>query len=311
MQSVVLQNPIRAQRRRGRLHMPQGGQMTNVCITNDLRDIRSCTIKGEHQSNCDGFAYKWNADRERDEYTGRPCKGCLPVEARHGHLCIDCFTRWQTADAGYEAFTRALLGVDRAVQRDNGGVASSTLGYVPLSGIALTFDELESFHRKAGPTSESGAENAVRFTRAFESAVKTHPIEESSHHIARVRCPRCNRVGLIWNPTSTSRTDVEVVCSKPECTATFNQDGLEATSLRQTHNATGAVIIVNGQPLNEIIEEAAPFEPTRPEHESFDPMMLHTVKELRDMAAALHLGIPKNRSKQEFADRIRNARAAS
>jgi hypothetical protein len=248
----------------------------------------------------------WNAVRERDEQTGRFCKGCLPVDARQGHLCIDCYTRWEAADAGYEAFTRALLGVDRAVQRDNGGVASFTLGYVPLSGIALTFDELESFHRGTTVGSEKGAENAVRFTRAFESAVKQHPVEESARRISRLRCPRCNRLGLVWDPALVAqRGEVQVACSNPDCSAILDQNGVEVLTVRQEQKVTGAVIIVNGQPLSETIEEAEPFTPKRPEHGELDPLMILTVTELRDMAK--DLDIPKNRSKRQLADAIRAA----
>jgi hypothetical protein len=279
--------------------------MTLVCVTNDMTEIRSCTVKGEHQSNCDGFAYRWNADRERDEYTGRECRGCLPREARHGHLCLDCFMRWESAEAGYPSLSRALLGVDRAVQRDNGGVASSTLGYVPLSGIALMFDELESYHRGATPNTLPGARNAVLFARAYEAAVKSYPIEERAHRIERTRCPRCNHLNLVWNPTRSEGGEVIVKCSNPECSGEFNQSQLEVETMRQVHKVE-TPLLEGGQPVHLIPEDAEPYQPSRPEHELFDRLMLHTVAELREMAR--DLDIPKNRSKRELADAIRASR---
>ena len=62
-----------------------------VCITNDMHDIRSCTVKDQHAANCDGWSYRWNETHQRLEATGRECHGCLPRNARHGLLCLSCW----------------------------------------------------------------------------------------------------------------------------------------------------------------------------------------------------------------------------
>lgn len=279
--------------------------MSIVCVTNDMPDARSCTVRGEHHSNCDGFDYRWNADRERYEYSGRECRGCLPVEARNGHLCDRCDTQWQEASNGYGKLVKALTGVSRAVQRDNGGVASSTLGYVPLSGIEMMFDELESYRKGATPNNLPGAMQAIRFSRAYRSAVRSHPIEEKAHRIDSTRCPHCNQLRLVWNPTEREGGAVSVKCSNPECTELLDQAMFEVETMRQLHNVT-APVLEGGQPVNIIPEHAEPYAPEREEHQGFDPMMLHTVRELRDIAR--DLDIPTSGTKRALIDSIAEAR---
>lgn len=64
--------------------------MTGWCITNDVPDLRSCTIKGVHRSWCDGYARRW--DRERGRVVidvEHECPGCEPRPAEAGRLCYD------------------------------------------------------------------------------------------------------------------------------------------------------------------------------------------------------------------------------
>lgn len=87
--------------------------MTAVCITNSVPHLRSCTIPGEHLSNCDGWARRYipvegydkaskrttrstltvilapnpKGATERDR-EGTPCRGCMPRPAHDGsRLC--------------------------------------------------------------------------------------------------------------------------------------------------------------------------------------------------------------------------------
>ena len=70
------------------------------CVTNDVNDLRSCTIRGMHAGNCDGYARRWDVGTQMRVLISVPtfvddgviyeyaeCRGCLPREAEHGRLC--------------------------------------------------------------------------------------------------------------------------------------------------------------------------------------------------------------------------------
>jgi len=65
------------------------------CITNSTTDLRSCTIRGEHLSNCDGNEYRWDDINRNLAPTGRECHGCFPRPAQHGWLCATCFEQFE------------------------------------------------------------------------------------------------------------------------------------------------------------------------------------------------------------------------
>lgn len=204
------------------------------CITNDMPDVRSCTIRDVHQIICDGNQYRWNSKTERFETTGRQCKGCLPRESRHGLLCWGCWENVETAIDGYQKLTRMLAGVDRAVQRDNGGVRGQSLGYVPIASVPLMLDELESYvkgrpsNADVWVSTSAGAMNAVRFGRAFAAAMRSHPTEETAHRIRRTRCTKCRQLTLVWHPAPAFRSNVTVKCSNPDCGLEMDQTSFEA-----------------------------------------------------------------------------------
>jgi hypothetical protein len=72
----------------------------HVCITNDVADLRSCTLRGMHQGNCDGVARRYDVGTGQTILLTRPvfeeghvvreyvdCTGCLPRFAEVGYLC--------------------------------------------------------------------------------------------------------------------------------------------------------------------------------------------------------------------------------
>jgi hypothetical protein len=267
-----------------------------ACITNSMRDVRACTIKGQHVPECDGWEYRWNEDRDREESTGDECRGCLPREAKQGLLCWAC---WDSASAAVEGAPRLagmLRGVDRAVQRDNGGVASQTLGYIPIPAVKVMLDELHSYLRSKGSSdtlawvsTPEGAADAVRLGRAYSAAVKAHPTEERAHRIGRTRCTACNQLSLVWQPPSRSGDTVVVECSNVECTAVAMNQTLHEVGHERQVNRNPTPIIVGGEPVSLTIEEAERYEPTRVEHAGFDRLDNLTVKELRALAHDLDL----------------------
>lgn len=204
--------------------------MSLVCITNDMPDWRSCTVRDAHTVRCDGRRYHWIEKKRRWEDDG-PCTGCLPREARVGMLCWSCWDKVEHAFADWTPDRRATLrGLVRAVQRDTEGRTSSgPEGYVPIPGTILAVDEVESYLRsctgdaRAWVSTEAGAMDAVRFAAAVPRALRTHELEEREHKIRRTRCPECRQLTLVWTPPRHEADHVRVVCSNEECHAELNQ----------------------------------------------------------------------------------------
>lgn len=76
--------------------------MTAWCVTADIPQLRTCTVKGVHVSHCDGYEKRydpatgqtraavdkeWNPDTDSIDEWLRPCGGCMPREAVEGRLC--------------------------------------------------------------------------------------------------------------------------------------------------------------------------------------------------------------------------------
>jgi hypothetical protein len=199
--------------------------MTLVCITNDMDDVRSCTVREQHMVSCDGFVHAWNARAGKDENTGRTCTGCVPREARVGLLCYPCWDRLEHAFAEWTPERAELMeSIDRAVQRDAGGRSSGPEGYVPIAGTALAVDEIESYLRSKGSmgveqwvSTTYGAMDAVRFAAAVPRALRTHELEERQRKMQRVRCPECGELSFVRNPPAAAGAPVTVTCQNEAC----------------------------------------------------------------------------------------------
>lgn len=203
--------------------------MTLLCITNTIPDTRPCTHKNQHTIRCDGNQYRWNENRGREEATGRRCNGCLPRLAQKGHLCWGCWERVEQALTDWPGFERMIAGVERAVQRDNAGVRSQSVGYVPMSGTVLAVEEIRSYvrtltgHVDVWIASAAGAADAVRFARAMSAALRTHAVEEKAHKLQRLRCPDCGQLSFNWNPPSSAQGRITVKCQNETCGKTITE----------------------------------------------------------------------------------------
>ena len=195
--------------------------MSLVCITNDISGMRSCTVKGEHMSTCDGF---------RGE---RECRGCLPRPAEHGLLCWSCWENVVRVLTQWPHFAETINNMERAIQRDTAGVRTNTQGYIPIPATRLAVDECESYLKSYRGNAEEwvsrieGATDALLFVRLAEMAFRTHPIEETAHRINRFRCRRCNHLSLVWNPPAWAGDDVRVTCGNSECGYELDQAAFE------------------------------------------------------------------------------------
>lgn len=185
--------------------------MTLLCVTNQMDDWRSCTIREAHSVRC--------------EYPNT-CTGCLPRLASVGLLCYPCWDRVEHAFAEWTPERRHLMAsIDRAVQRDTGGRTSGPAGYVPIAGTALAVDEVESYLRSFHqfPTAQAwvstvdGAMDAVRFAAAVPRALRTHELEERQRPLRRVRCPDCGELSFVRIPPAAPGAPVTVTCQNEAC----------------------------------------------------------------------------------------------
>lgn len=198
--------------------------MSLLCVTNSMRNVRSCVVRGEHASVCDG----WRGVKE--------CKGCLPKKAQHGLLCMTCWDRVVTTMSGWPLFAKTIEGLDRLVVHDTGGVRSKAAGSIPIPQTWLDVDEAESFlktYRDAGEnldywvSSEAGAKDSINFCISAERAMRTHPLEEKSHRLIDAKCSECRLLSLVWQPAQFFGDEVHVVCMNPECKHEMDQTTFE------------------------------------------------------------------------------------
>lgn len=219
-----------------------------ACITNQMPDVRSCTIRGEHTDVCqadeehgghDGWEYRlvttgYDKQKRRPihEYvaTGKQCKGCVPRAARIGLLCMPCWLNLEQALAAWPRFEQMIRGVDRAVRADGGGRSGRAAGYVPIPGTKLSVEECVSYlnaqawsDARAWVSTEDGARNAVLFTRAAQIAYRSHPIEEASRKLRRVRCPKCGQLSFVRRPPEAEGQPVVVRCQNEACGKTIRE----------------------------------------------------------------------------------------
>lgn len=291
--------------------------MTLLCITNQMGDFRSCTIRGEHTVRCDGRRYRWNR-RLADWEVAGDCTGCLGQLAKVGLLCIACYERVQHAFTEWTPEREAILGsIDRAVQRDTAGRSSGPEGYVPIPGTLLAVNEIGSYlgtfpgHLDLWVSSTRGAMDAVRFARAVSSALRTHELEEKEHKIRRTRCPECKQLTLMWTPPTEAGGQVSIKCRS--CLAEVPHESFEKVTAIENPDAPVAasaeILVVAGQAVNQRGEFAETYDPQhRVEHRDLDPLTALTLAELRPMATALGVENVLRLTKPEVIAAIRAVR---
>ncbi|SFN66578.1 Rho termination factor N-terminal domain-containing protein [Mycetocola miduiensis] len=270
--------------------------MTLVCITNQMPEVRACTITGEHYDTCDGAL----------------CHGCIPREATNGLLCHGCYVRVLDALGKVAPWWEALQGVDRAVQRDNAGVRTQSGPPIPIPPIGLAIDEVFSWYRSYPAdvdlwvSSVDGARHAIMFTKTALAAFRAHPIEERTTRVARIRCGECQQMNLIHKPPRHVDDSVHILCP---CGVTLTLDELEVERERQVRNIANPIIDA-GQPITFDRNQAEPYSRENPDHDHLDPLMTRTVKEL--VAVAEGLEVPKARQlrKNELITTIRERQTA-
>lgn len=108
--------------------------MMHVCITNQLDDFRSCTIRGEHRTDkggCDGYQHQYSPVARRDVVLDVECTGCLPQRAELGYLCYSHLAKLGDALRKVPSFIGTLWEIRAngvSAQPSNDRVSSSSAG---------------------------------------------------------------------------------------------------------------------------------------------------------------------------------------
>lgn len=193
-----------------------------LCITHQIKGVRPCTVRDIHYAAC-----------ERPE----TCTGCVPREAQHGYLCQPCWGRLERAVSDWAIFHRTFAGEVRAVQPEPGNGTSKPSSTVPLSPLQLAMDAIARFEKsrpgalRLWPTTEAGAEDAVRFTREVEKAIRAFPTKENPSKIPTTRCPKCGRRTLVYEPAAFQGGDASVKCLNHECRNVMDHSSFERIAL--------------------------------------------------------------------------------
>jgi hypothetical protein len=161
------------------------------CVTNDLPEVRSCTILGEHRVTCSDAA----------------CRGCAPIDAHLGYVCVRCFDAIVHELSTWDEFKGLVAAAGgRMVAAEPG--ASTPTGYSHLSLAVLAIDECERWLASVrGVTvdvwvgSWEGARDAVMFARAAASARRSLPTEDRPVELVRRPCPHCDALVVFMNRT--------------------------------------------------------------------------------------------------------------
>lgn len=100
------------------------------CITNDVADLRSCTIAGEHLPHCDLHARRRDREGRVVEILDAPCRGCLPRPAEVGRMCYDHVQKLEQAfsdvhELVWHLWTEPSNGIRDTNSRVSGGGGAS------------------------------------------------------------------------------------------------------------------------------------------------------------------------------------------
>ena len=166
-----------------------------------LECANGCTIRDEHLDTC----------------TNELCRGCLPKPAQVGCLCARDWYALEVAWSEWAILEPYLAKYARLSPRNEDGSRSPAGPSIPLPQTLLAWDEVRSWLRdepqnaRAWVSTVEGAEHAVRFTRAVQSAVRSHQIEEKPRRLQRMRCQDCGQL-VIWMPPDGAFQPVTVKC---------------------------------------------------------------------------------------------------
>lgn len=192
------------------------------CITYTEPQVRTCTLVGQHEPQCDGREYQWDKAAQDDLATGEDCTGCEPKPAIRGYVCGSCYGRISNAMKAVPEWLEMTEGILTTARAENGG--GSALGFVPFT--ALELDRNEVWEMLGGATEEDvdrwvstarGALHAVRTASVIRSAMTRHPVRVEQENLDRNRCPSCDKLTLVRIPPRIPFTPDIIKCRDQEC----------------------------------------------------------------------------------------------
>lgn len=206
--------------------------MNAVCVTNDMSNVRSCVVPGEHKPTCNGVR------------SGGECEGCLPRPAEKGFLCWSCWERVEHELNRWPEFAELISSIDRAVTPERIEDSGKPGSRIPIPMTRIDVDECESYLRsfyKASSDADvwvshpAGAEDAVMFARYARRAHTIHQVEELPHRV-RTNCPACGNRSLVWYPVPEFGGDVSIECSVTSCRHVIEQTMYERIALLEEYS---------------------------------------------------------------------------
>lgn len=281
-----------------------------LCITHYIDGVAACVRRDIHFADCPRGT----------------CEGCVAKEAVNGFVCPSCWSRLEHAISVWDfEFFPTFANEVRAVQPDPAG-ARTAASTVPLSALQLTIDAILRLQRsrvvaRLWVTTEAGAEDAVRFTRAVEAAVRAFPRKEGAKKIPTTRCPACARRTLVYDPAQAVGAEATVRCLNGECGKVMDHSSFERIALieaqccrrcRTDEGCTDRACTCHRlAPVPEWertskASEVQVYDPRkRPEHRDLDPLTVHKVKQLQAIALELGIARVKQLRKPELIAAIR------
>lgn len=173
------------------------------CVTWRIPGFAGCVVPARHMV---------------DDLDHSTCSGCLPAIAHPGSkLCLPCLTRLEQVVASWDTWATALGDEVRALTPEQSGHARPG-PRLPLSRMQVEVSVVRGLYTRGEKTllvwssTEAGATDAVRFTRAAASTMRSHPVNEQARKLPRTRCPKCKTASMIYQPPAVVGSDAMVKC---------------------------------------------------------------------------------------------------
>jgi hypothetical protein len=230
--------------------------MTLLCITNEVDGLRSCTIRGEHLTSCQNDACTGCLPRPAEH--GLLCYSCAAKFDEALALSVDLISHcrsiesgprdtsgvrtapgsrvilpasWMQADTLYRqlAAVAVAYSVDWGVEEPEWDItASHHNGFhpeAPIEAVWWVTDLLVRYVTTAVDqlrTKHHGAEQAVRYVDAVQTALHAFPLEQKPRRIRHVRCRVCGHESLRWKPPLEHLDPIVIQCSNLACGALWD-----------------------------------------------------------------------------------------
>lgn len=230
--------------------------MTLICITHSLEHGYRCTIRGQHLSTCDGQNNRGGECTgclPRPAEVGILCRNCNDKYTAALSMAVDLITHLRSIERGPQSIDgvrsgalvqpsypaswqeadnlwRHLAGIIVASAMDR-GEDDPAFPYWTAPGVGFSFSasldrvaeavrwavaELSVKHTDV-VSRTGGAEAAVGFYRAVQTALARFPLEEKSRPVKYIKCRNCQQKTLRWLPPLEYMDAIVIQCQNLTC----------------------------------------------------------------------------------------------